>query len=94
MEEIAASAAIITHIADESKLHIEYCAKFGITKEEVLNTQESVFNSAYTRYVLEKGTSGDLLDLRTAMAPCLFGYGVIGLKLFNDPATKRGKREK
>ncbi|KAI8088532.1 Phosphomethylpyrimidine kinase-domain-containing protein [Thamnidium elegans] len=89
MEEIGASAAIVAHITEESKLHIEYCARFGITRDEVVNAPESVFNSAYTRYVLDKGTSGDLLDLRAAMAPCLLGYGEIGLKLFNDPATKR-----
>lgn len=93
MEEIGASAAIVAHIAEESKLHIEYCARFGITKDEVINAPESVFNSAYTRYVLDKGTSGDLLDLRAAMAPCLLGYGEIGLKLFHDPATKRGKKK-
>ncbi|KAG1071591.1 hypothetical protein G6F42_026008 [Rhizopus arrhizus] len=30
-----------------------------------------------------------MLDLKAAMAPCLLGYGEIGLKLFNDPETKR-----
>lgn len=35
------------------------------------------------------GASGDLIDLQVAMAPCLLGYGDIGMKLYNDPATKR-----
>ncbi|CAO3608355.1 unnamed protein product [Mucor fragilis] len=89
MEDIGANAAIVVHIAKESQLHLDYCSRWGITKEEVLNTPESVFNSAYTRYVLDKGASGDMLDLKAAMAPCLLGYGEIGLKLFNDPDTKR-----
>lgn len=91
MEDIEANAAIVVHIAKESQLHLDYCSRWGITKEDVLSSPESVFNSAYTRYVLDKGASGDMLDLKAAMAPCLIGYGEIGLKLFNDPATKRGK---
>jgi hydroxymethylpyrimidine/phosphomethylpyrimidine kinase len=94
MEDIGANAAIVVHIAKESQLHLDYCSRWGITKEDVLNSPESVFNSAYTRYVLDKGTSGDMLDLKAAMAPCLIGYGEIGLKLFNDPATKRGKNSR
>lgn len=90
MEEIAANAAIVVHIAKESQLHLDYCAKWGVTEEDVLNTPESVYNAAYTRFVLDKGASGDLLDLKTAMAPCLIGYGDIGRILYNDPATKRG----
>ncbi|KAG1413180.1 hypothetical protein G6F58_007637 [Rhizopus delemar] len=89
MEEIAANAAIVVHIAKESQLHLDYCAKWGVTEEEVLSTPESVYNAAYTRFVLDKGASGDLLDLKTAMAPCLIGYGDIGRILYNDPATKR-----
>jgi hydroxymethylpyrimidine/phosphomethylpyrimidine kinase len=93
MEEIAANAAIVVHIAKESQLHLDYCAKWGVTEEEVLSTPESVYNAAYTRFVLDKGASGDLLDLKTAMAPCLIGYGDIGRILYNDPATKRGTSE-
>ncbi|KAG2195245.1 hypothetical protein INT47_007974 [Mucor saturninus] len=89
MESIEANAAIVLHITKESQLHLDYCAKWGVTKEDVLNTPESVFNSAYTRFVLDKGASGDMLDLKAAMLPCLLGYGEIGIKLFNDPATKR-----
>lgn len=88
---IETNAAIALHIAKEATFHIDFCAKYGISKEDILNTTESVFNSAYTRYVLERGASGDVLDLKAAMAPCLIGYGVIGMKLFNDPNTKKGK---
>ena len=43
---------------------------------------------AYTRYVLEKGLQGDLLDLYVALAPCVIGYGEIGARLKGDPDTK------
>jgi thiaminase/transcriptional activator TenA len=32
----------------------------------------------YTRYVLEKGLSGDLLDLHVALSLCIIGYAEIG----------------
>ena len=38
-------------------------------------------NIAYTRYVLELGYSGDFLDLLSSLAPCVLGYGEIGLNL-------------
>lgn len=91
MAGIGHNAGIVVHITKESQLHLDYCARWGITKEDVLRTPESVFNAAYTRFVMDKGASGDMLDLKAAMLPCLIGYGEIGLKLFNDPATKRGK---
>lgn len=68
----------------------QYCAEWGITLEELESTREASPNIAYTRYVLDKGMSGDRLDLRVALAPCLLGYGEIGMRVAADPATKRG----
>ncbi|KAF9149626.1 hypothetical protein BG015_008574 [Linnemannia schmuckeri] len=90
MAESKAFADIVVHIADESKLHIDYCAKWGITYEEMVNTPESMANVAYTRYVLDIGMTGDLLELGLAIAPCLIGYGQIGQRLYNDPNTLKG----
>ncbi|KAG0014609.1 hypothetical protein BGZ81_000361 [Podila clonocystis] len=90
MEESKAFAEIVVHIAHESKLHIDYCAKWGITHEEMIRTPESMANVAYTRYVLDIGMTGDLLDLGLAIAPCLIGYGEIGSRLYHDPKTVRG----
>ncbi|KAF9101749.1 hypothetical protein BGX29_005286 [Mortierella sp. GBA35] len=87
MAESKAFAEIVVHIADESKLHIDYCAKWGISYEEMVNTPESMANVAYTRYVLDIGMTGDLLELGLAIAPCLIGYGEIGRRLYNDPRT-------
>ncbi|KAI9346907.1 Phosphomethylpyrimidine kinase-domain-containing protein [Obelidium mucronatum] len=88
-EDIVAASGVALHIAQESQLHVKYCESWGISLEELERTKEATANLSYTRYFLEKGLSGDLLDLYIAMAPCLIGYGEIGLKLANDPNTKR-----
>jgi thiaminase/transcriptional activator TenA len=44
---------------------------------------------AYTRFVLERGMAGDLLDLHVALAPCVIGYAEIGRWLDADPDTAR-----
>ena len=50
---------------------------------------EAIETIAYTRFVLERGLAGDLLDLQVALAPCLVGYGESGERLLADPATRR-----
>lgn len=62
----------------EMSMHVEYCSQWGITKEQIEQAQEARGNMAYTRYVLDAGLSGDLLDLMTALAPCVIGYAEIG----------------
>ncbi|MDC6453593.1 thiaminase II, partial [Alphaproteobacteria bacterium] len=68
----------------EMGLHISLCEKYGISKLDLENTEEKNENIAYTRYVLELGYSGDFLDLLSALAPCVLGYGEIGLNLQNS----------
>ena len=43
---------------------------------------------AYTRYVLERGMAGDVLDLLVALSPCIMGYAHIGRERMNHPATR------
>ena len=57
------------------------CAEAGIAESELSAAEEATENLAYTRYVLEAGYSGDFLDLLAALAPCVLGYGEIGLRL-------------
>lgn len=70
--------ALLNH---EMTLHVAYGEKFGITANAMETAEESISNMAYTRFVLEKGLSGDLLDLHVALAPCVIGYGEIGERL-------------
>lgn len=61
----------------ELGLHIGYCAEWGISEADLAALAESKATLAYTRYVLDAGMSGDLLDLHVALAPCIIGYGEI-----------------
>lgn len=77
--------ALLNH---EMSLHIEICAGWGLGEADIVAAPEAARNIAYTRFVLERGLSGDLLDLLVALAPCVMGYGEIGSALKADPATR------
>jgi thiaminase/transcriptional activator TenA len=84
----AAAAAEIIEV--EMRLHVDYCAGWGIDEAALEAAEEDAANAAYTRFVLETGLAGDALDLAVALAPCTVGYGEIGARLAADPATLRG----
>ncbi|MEX3314992.1 TenA family protein [Sulfitobacter sp. PS-8MA] len=82
LEEMAAASATVHALVHvEMPLHIKTCAAQGIDEPALQATKEAPNNLAYTRYVLEAGYSGDFLDLMAALAPCVLGYGEIGLRL-------------
>lgn len=87
MRQAAAGMSAILDV--EMGLHVEYCTSWGISEEEMARAPEESACMAYTRFVLERGASGDLLDLHAALAPCILGYGEIGARLAADPATVR-----
>ncbi len=70
--------ALVNH---EMALHVKTCAAEGIDEATLFAAREEVENLAYTRYVMDAGLQGDFLDLMAALAPCVFGYGEIGLRL-------------
>jgi len=87
MEELkAASATVNALVNHEMQLHVETCARAGIPVQSLFSAREEAENLAYTRYVLEAGYSGDFLDLMAALAPCVLGYGEIGLRLKREAA--------
>jgi thiaminase/transcriptional activator TenA len=73
----------------EMGLHVEYCASWGISRAEIEAAPEARETMAYTRYVLERGLAGDVLDLEVALAPCTIGYGAIGRAALADPCLVR-----
>ncbi|MCS6779686.1 MAG: TenA family protein [Geminicoccaceae bacterium] len=88
-DEIRACAATVHALVDEElKLHIGYCAGFGLDEAALRRAPEHAATTAYTSFVLERGLAGDLLDLLVALAPCVVGYGEIGARLAADPATR------
>ena len=90
LADIRDAAAGMSAIVDtEMALHVEFCAGWGLGEAEMEALPEASATMAYTRYVLEKGHQGDLLDLYVALAPCVIGYGEIGARLASDPDTRR-----
>ncbi len=65
----------------EMQLHVKLCSNWGLSAKDLEDTPEARATIAYTRFVLDSGHAGDLLDLFTALAPCMIGYAEIGLKL-------------
>lgn len=90
IDEIRAAAEIVTALAGtEMQMHIDFCARWGIDEAALAATPEAPANLAYTRFVLERGQAGDVLDLHVAMAPCVIGYAEIGRWIADDPASVR-----
>ncbi|MEM7732949.1 MAG: thiaminase II [Pseudomonadota bacterium] len=82
VEEMRLAAGTVNGLINEEiALHIQICAGAGIDETTLFATEERQENLAYTRYVLDAGHSGDLLDLLAALAPCVMGYGDIGTYL-------------
>ena len=65
-------------INTEMDLHVKFCSEWDLSEPIMEVLPEAAETIAYTRYVLEKGSSGDLLDLHVALAPCIIGYAEIG----------------
>jgi thiaminase (transcriptional activator TenA) len=68
-------------IKNELRLHVLYCKKWKISQKTLLKTPELIETKKYTNYVMEVGNKGDILDLFTALSPCIIGYGEIGYEL-------------
>ena len=71
----------------ELDLHVGFCRQWGISERELAELEEERETLAYTRFVLDCGHRGDLLDLHVALAPCLIGYGEIATRLLEQPTT-------
>ena len=53
--------------------HVSYCADWGLTESDLEAEDEDFGTVAYTRYVLDAGMQGDIVDLYAALAPCSIG---------------------
>jgi len=71
----------------EMELHTRYCAGWGLTLAEMESAPEDIPTTAYTRFVIGCGLSGDLLDLKVALSPCVIGYAVIARRLAAQPGA-------
>ncbi len=79
--DIRAAQAGLSAILDETELHVRLCGRWGLSPEALAAAPEHQATVAYTRYVLDCGAAGDLLELHVALAPCVIGYAEIGRAL-------------
>jgi len=88
LADMRQAAGIVSGLLDvEMRLHVEFCAGWGLDEAAMEALPEATAAMAYTRYVLEKGLAGDALDLYAALAPCVVGYGEIGRRLAAEQAA-------
>jgi thiaminase/transcriptional activator TenA len=73
---------------NEMSLHRQQLQEAGVTEADLEQAQETIECLAYSRYVLDRGQVGDVLDLSVTLSACLAGYGEIGLRLIAEPQTK------
>lgn len=81
LADIAAAHQATGAILAETELHLRLTERWGIPRAELEAAPEKQATVAYTRYVLDSGMAGDLLDLHVALAPCTIGYAEIGARL-------------
>ena len=81
LEDIESAASAVAALLAEMKMHVAFCSSWGVDERQMAGAREELETIAYTRFVFERGTAGDLLDLLVALAPCVQGYAEIGTAL-------------
>lgn len=71
----------------EMDLHREYAAKFGISNEELENTEPSATMTAYTSYMISQAQLGGVENAVAAVLACAWSYNWIGHKLAEWPGA-------
>lgn len=85
LTDMRAAAATVSNILDvEMELHVKLCAAWGLSTKDLEQTPEAPQTIAYTRFVLEAGHAGDVLDLNIALAPCMLGYAEVAAWIVNE----------
>jgi thiaminase/transcriptional activator TenA len=85
LETMRYVASGATAILDEMKLHVRLSAEWGASAADLEAATEARATIAYTRFVLDAGMQGDLLDLLAALSPCVIGYAEIGAAWAKTP---------
>ena len=65
----------------EMELHRNYCAQFGIPRQELETANPAPTTIAYTAYLLRTASQGSFGELTAALLPCQWGYWEIGQHL-------------
>jgi thiaminase/transcriptional activator TenA len=78
LDAVRYAAKAMGTILDETRLHVRLAGEWGASEADLAAAREAPATVAYTRLVLDTGMKGDLLDLMTALSPCVIGYAEIG----------------
>ncbi len=92
----SAHAGVAAILDVEMDLHVRLCGRWGLSPAQLEAAPELQATVAYTRFVLDCGMSGDLLDLHVALTPCVIGYAEIAKQLvanIKQPLTNHPYRE-
>lgn len=81
LADMKAAQGGLSAILNEMELHVRLCGRWGLSPDDIEAAPEHQATVAYTRFVLDCGAAGDLLDLHVALAPCVIGYAEIGRNL-------------
>ena len=71
----------------EMDLHREYAEKFGISNNDLENTEPSATMTAYTSYMLGQAQLGGVENAIAAVLACAWSYSWIGKHLSNWPGA-------
>lgn len=81
MDDIRTAQEGLSGILKETELHVRICERWGLSPADIARVEEHQATVAYTRFVLDCGAAGDLLDLHVSLSPCVIGYAEIGRML-------------
>jgi thiaminase/transcriptional activator TenA len=84
-----ALTSVTALLASEINHHLDYCSTWGVTESDLEAEDEDFGTVAYTRYVMDAGMKGNIVDLYVALAPCFIGYAEIGRNLAENACTER-----
>lgn len=71
----------------EMDLHREYALQFGISNEELANTDAGATMTAYTSYMLNLAQRGGVENATAAVLACAWSYNFIGKELAKNPQS-------
>jgi thiaminase/transcriptional activator TenA len=88
LSDMRAAHSTLSAILDvEMDLHVRLSSQWGLSSGDLEAALEHSATIAYTRFVLDCGMSGDLLDLHVALAPCVVGYAEIASRIAPQVAS-------
>lgn len=82
LETMAWFASLLhTTLTTELAHHTNYCAQFGISEQDLRETQMASATTEYTKYLLDVAYNHAFPVLVAALVPCQWGYWEIGNQL-------------